>query len=216
MKDNAKTTRFVATVFSTGWAIYAVAQAPSPFNMVSTVISAVPALIGFALVAFDKWLWKWPGVNRLTGRPRIGGTWIARITPGPGSRIPPGGNWGPIPAVIVIEQSFWSVHVRLYTAESESLSTTASMIPRGDGSEGQCLASVYQNKPDPAHRDRSPIHEGACNLNFIGRKPATADGNYWTDRLTAGGILIRLIDRKTDRGRLDCMALARQQFNTAH
>jgi hypothetical protein len=81
-------------------------------------LAYVPSALGLLVVAFDKWAWRWSGIHRLSGRPRIDGTWRATLTPNPDSHIPADGNRGPIAAAVLIEQTFWTVHVTLLTAEA--------------------------------------------------------------------------------------------------
>jgi hypothetical protein len=71
-------------------------------NVAKQVVAALPALAAVALVIWDLWLWRAPGLHRLTHRPRIDGLWLASLEPTAESHIPEGGNRGPIPADLLV------------------------------------------------------------------------------------------------------------------
>ncbi|WP_456316488.1 Cap15 family cyclic dinucleotide receptor domain-containing protein [Streptomyces luteolus] len=153
-------------------------------------------MIGLAVVVFDRWMWRWPGIHRLVGRPRLDGTWHVELRPHPDSRIPRGGNRGPIHAYMLIEQTYWSLHAVLMTAESSSSSRTAAV--RGNqGSQRHVLEFVYGNEPRLEHQPRSRSHTGTCLLTITERIPQTLSGRYWTDRLTMGDMDLTYLDRAT-------------------
>ena len=198
--------RYTATAVG---AAYAIALYLSGFRFddgIKQVLAYLPAAAAFAVVAFDRWIWKWPGVHRLVQRPRIDGTWLTTLTPHPDSRIPEGGNRGPIDTAILIEQTYWSVSVTLLTAESRSISTSASIYSRT--SQQAVLAYTYANEPEQRHRPRSQPHTGASEFRITGRQPQEMTGTYWTARLTVGDMAMRLLDRKTDYSSLSAVTAA--------
>src|SRR4051812_41739987 len=157
-----------------------------------------PTAIGLGVVAFDIKLWYMPGVSRLAGRPRIGGTWLGHLTPNRESHIPDGGNRGPIPAALIVEQTYWSVAITLLTKESSSVSTSAALQPDGAHRGRHVLSYVYRNDPGQKHRPRSMPHTGAARMQITGSAPGTFTGSYWTDRLTAGDMEFKRIDGRTN------------------
>ena len=207
MKDQAKGVRAGATIASSIWVALAFLISGQLSETVDKVVSFLPAAIGFGLVIFDLWAWRLPVINGLTGRPKIGGTWNAVITPSDASAIPEGGTRGPIAATLIIEQTFWSLHVRLHTRQGSSFSTVAALSPQGDSRNCEILTYSYSNEPDPSQRPRSNPHSGTCKIVFTGREPKSASGAYWTDRLSAGSMEIAWIDKGTDRSRADCLLL---------
>lgn len=150
------------------------------------VVANLPTAAVVLTVAFDLWMWKWPGIRNLVARPRIGGTWTTTITPRPDAHIPPDGSRGPIVATTVIEQTFWTLVVSLTTTESRSTSLAAHIERDGASKKRYQATYTYRNSPKAAVRDRSPVHVGAVHLNVDGDEPAAMEGSYWTDRLTAG------------------------------
>ncbi|MGY4684451.1 Cap15 family cyclic dinucleotide receptor domain-containing protein [Micromonospora aurantiaca (nom. illeg.)] len=161
-------------------------------------LTYLPTFLIIGVVAFDLWVWKWPGVARIANHPRIGGTWRARLQPHPDSHIPRNGNRGPIEAAMIIEQTYWTLAIRLLTSESASISTSATLRPEGDSKEQRILTFTYRNAPRYEYRPRSQPHGGAVNLTITGRAPNRLVGNYWTDRFTMGDIELELLERRTD------------------
>ncbi len=172
------------------------------------LLSYVPTVVGFGLILFDLWIWRFCLVHPFVGRPWVGGTWLGTVQPSPESRIPEGGNRGPIKAALVIEQTYWALSVTLMTAESASQSTSASLRPDMESAGRRVLAYTYANEPELKHQDRSPPHLGASRLRIVGRLPTEINGAYWTARLTAGDMKFNLVDRKVDYPTLDAVVTA--------
>lgn len=201
-KDQARLIRIVAVCVSAVWALALYVSGVEVDGSTRRVLAYVPSVSVLLAVAFDLWVWKWPGVHKLVGRPRIDGTWRTTIRPHEKSRIAKNGNRGPITSAVVIEQTFWTVSVRLLTAESSSMSDVASLRNHGDSRGQRLLTYTYRNEPRQEHRPRSAPHRGACELTVVGRLPQTIAGTYWTDRLTVGDLELSFVDRETERSSL--------------
>jgi len=207
MADSARGVRTVATATSVAYAALLLAFGQTPTGGAKQLIAYLPAAAGLLAVLWDTRAWHWPGPRRLAKRPVVYGTWTAVLSPSEDSRIPEGGNRGPIEAYVVIAQTFWSLHVFLHTAESASRSTAASLRDLGGGQH--VLAYAYENTPRQEHLNRSPRHVGASELRVVGSAPEEmTEGIYWTDRLTRGDMDLVLVDRKTDRPNFDACAAA--------
>jgi hypothetical protein len=198
-KDQARLVRIVAVGVSAAWGIVLHLSGVTVEGSTQRLLAYIPSVLVLLTVAFDLWVWKWPGVHKLVGRPRVDGTWRTTIRPHEKSRIPKNGNRGPITSAVVIEQTFWTVTVRLLTAESSSMSEVASMRAHGDSREQRLLTYTYRNEPKQQHRPRSSPHRGACEFTVVGRLPRTVSGTYWTDRFTVGDMDLVLVDRRKDR-----------------
>jgi hypothetical protein len=98
---------------------------------------------------------------------------------------------------MIIEQSFWSICVTQFTAESESQSQATAYVRRPDSAR-QLLSFTYDNLPRREHLPRSPRHTGACTLTLPAGSPDSLPGLYFTDRFTAGEMTLTLIDRTTN------------------
>ncbi len=162
-------------------------------------IALLPAVGAIVLMIWDAWAWRQPLLARLTHRPRIDGLWEVELTPTEESHIPPGGDRGPIPGFLVVTQSYWSIHVRQFTAESTSRSR-AFFWESAAGADAEPLRFVYENLPNQRLEDRSNRHLGACSLDIASRAPQTISGVYFTDRYTKGDMRLTLVDRTTGYG----------------
>lgn len=163
-------------------------------NIYKQAVAALPAIGTIIVIAWDVYLWRLPLLKQLIRRPRIDGLWRAELTPTAESHIPSGGNRGPIPAYLVITQTFWSVHVRQYTLESVSRSRAFfwQILPNADV---ESLNFVYENEPRQALQHRSNRHLGACIFDIVGRSPKSISGVYFTDRYTKGDMELEFVDR---------------------
>lgn len=169
---------------SHGWAI------PSSFfGPLSIAVSVISAI----LVVFESWAWAWPGIRALSKRPDLRGTWTGTIR----------SNWeggtetakgSPIKAYLAIHQTFTTLHLRVLTAESQSLTLAASLICEPDGVFA--IHAVYRNEPKLSVRSRSPMHHGGLVLRLEGPPPEAMSGHYWTDRHSDGELEFRLVSRK--------------------
>lgn len=159
-------------------------------------LALLPLVAALVLTAWDLVLWRLPGLDRLTRRPRLQGLWRAELHPTPDSNIPEGGNRGPILAYLVITQTYWAVAVRQYTGESKS-DSRASFWQRSPDAAVETLSFLYENNPEQRHQARSPRHRGSCTLDPTSRAPEEMAGVYFTDRFTKGDMTMILIDRST-------------------
>lgn len=205
---NANFARGVAIAVSAVWAAVLFLTGLDLDDGVRRVMVYLPSLIGLLVVAFDLWLWRIPGISKVTGRPHIYGTWQATLTPNAESRIPPGGNWGPIVAAMVIEQTFWTTAIRLHTDQSSSASSTAQIVPAAESKQSKSIFFTYANRARQEHNQRSFPHHGTSLLHVTGIKPRTLEGSYWTDRLTSGDIVLRFISKKVDTPAADALRSA--------
>lgn len=190
-------TTFVRIIVLSVGLAYTAVLALSGISLDSTaklIVGWFPAAASIVLLVWDLWGWRLPLLNRLTHRPRIDGLWEVTLTPTAESHIPEGGNRGPIPAYIVVSQSYWSLHVRQMTVESGS-DSKSFFWGRVPGDDVDRLSFLYQNDPRPEHRDRSHPHLGSCSLNTARLVPQAIHGTYFTDRYTQGEMDLRLVDR---------------------
>lgn len=191
-----------------------VTNASLPSNA-AKLVSYIPSIVGWGLLAFDLWGWRlWP-IHLVVGRPRLDGAWLGTLTPSSASHIPMGGNRGPIEIALVIEQTYWSIGVTLMSAESASQSTATSIRSDADSPGRRILSYAYANTPAQKHQPRSRQHFGAVRLRIAGRLPTEMNGTYWTDRLTAGDMNLVFVDRENDYASLDAVkAASKSKTNT--
>ena len=180
-------------------AIYTVAIALSGVSLdtwLKKALAYLPLVAGLALAAWDIYLWRLPHVHRFLRRPRLDGTWVVTLHPTNESHIPEGGNRGPIPAYMVVKQTYWDLAVRQYTAESTS-DLRAHFWVRAGGNSHDMLVFTYENVPKHEVQHRSVRHYGTCQLDPTVRIPTEITGVYFTDRYTKGDMSLRLHDRST-------------------
>lgn len=205
--SQARTVRLTAVgviaVYSALLALSGISASPQT----KQALSYLPTVAGLIVLVFERWAWRWLGANRLFGRPDLIGTWHVRLQPSERSHIP-AEKRGPRHAFMVVQQSFWTVHVTQVSAESRSESTTAA-LRKTDGARHQRLSFLYDNTPQQRFQPSSPRHEGACTLNVATHRPAVLEGAYFTDRLTSGDL--KLTKAGTDTAVLPYEEL-RQRF----
>jgi hypothetical protein len=188
------TTRIVATLVGLAYAVALYLSGVHLQHGVKDIVAYLPTVATFLVGAWDVWLWHLPGAQQMSGRPWLTGTWAATLQPTVDSHIPEGGNRGPITAYVVIKQSFWSIAIRQYTAESRSESRAAAWA---DASGGNQLTYMYANRPRQELEGRSRPHLGTTALDVVGLRPSGLTGEYFTDRYTKGDMALRLVDRTT-------------------
>lgn len=144
---------------------------------------------------FDLWVWRSPVFRGwLVRRPRIDGTWSvvlqsSWVNPETGVRI------GPIDAFMVIRQTYSSLSLRLFTAESKSRTLLAQVQPSEDSVFR--VVAFYQNDPLQELRGvRSEIHYGALCIDIASDPVVAMEGAYWTDRSTRGEMKFSFLSRK--------------------
>jgi hypothetical protein len=160
------------------------------------VVSFLPTLAVIGVVAWDLWLWRLTGVQQLVRRPDLRGLWRVTLTPHADSHIPDGGNRGPIAGFLEVQQSFWAIHLRMYTDHSSSKSTATTWMPAYESAVDN-LTFTYDNIPKVSESHRSMRSAGASNLMPTSLKPEEVEGTYFTDRYTKGDMLLKFVDRKT-------------------
>lgn len=203
MTKNGNGVRLTATAVSIMYGAAIAMTGTHLPSIVAEVLTYSPTMIGLLAVAFDLWLWKWPLLHRISGRPCIEGTWRGTIAPS--GENPVSGEPVPwlIDAAIMIEQTFWSLAITLMTREGTSHSTSATITTHGESRTQRTLSYIYLNAPNQSVRDRSQPHYGAAQLQIAGLTPGSLSGSYWTDRQTTGDLSFHLLDRSTEFSNLD-------------
>jgi len=175
----------------TVWAIALLVSGQKLSSDLLRPLSTVTSIVVFLAIAFELWLWKLPFLHGwLVKRPVLTGTWCAELR----------SNWkdasgAPIPAIegyVVIRQTFLSLSLRLLTKESSSHLVGTEIVCSVD--RQYCVSGVYRNEPRYQDRSHSQIHFGAVWLQVIDTPTQMLQGHYWTDRNTAGEML--LTDRR--------------------
>jgi hypothetical protein len=157
-----------------------------PFSWVVTVVA-------FAWEGFDRWAWRWKLLHPwFVARPDLQGTWKGELrsdwnAPGSGGAMPS------VEAYMVVRQTYSTIDLRLFTAESASDVLAAHVVEDAVGLH--TVAATYRNVPRMLRRSQSPMHYGAVLLQVRGDPAVSLDGAYWTDRGTKGEIDLRIRSR---------------------
>lgn len=150
---------------------------------------------GALYLLFTHWGWRLRMFHPwLVPRPDLQGTWSGEVRSTWINPVTDAGI-GPIPATMVIKQTFSSLSCVLLTGESQSFSLTAQVNEDDDSSVLQ-LSYVYTNRPRARVRFRSEIHDGAAILTLKDADTLVLDGEYWTSRKTTGEMTFRRVSRK--------------------
>jgi SMODS-associating 2TM, beta-strand rich effector domain len=144
--------------------------------------------------AYRVFLWRWRLVREFTGMPLLDGTWRGTLLSSYADTVDEAAT--PIPVALLITQTWSSVVVTLFTAESSSVSRTAELVRLAD--RRWSLTWFYENIPRPSLRGRSERHRGMAEATISVEKNATVLlVEYFTDRLTAGEM--RLVEWSPSR-----------------
>jgi hypothetical protein len=120
--------------------------------------------------AFDKLLWRWAIVRRITGIPNLNGVWTVNGT----TKSEGGADWS---GEITITQSWEKIWVFLKTPTSSSRSKAAALLY--EPGSGHCLMYSYRN--DPALGEPIAAHVGYAELTFNEALDA-ASGEYFNSK----------------------------------
>lgn len=163
-------------------------------------------VVSLALAGFDRWLWRVPGIRRLTGRPLLEGTYWGEVR---SESIDPETQRkrDPVAAALVIKQTYTGIVVSLFTAESRSATLTASLDE--DASSSFEISGLYRAEPRISVQHRSRTHHGALRLTVVGGDTRLS-GGYWTDRESQGELEFRRVTMRRAGDFEEAKALAEE------
>ena len=187
---NLRNSLFLLIGISAGifFALVKIQQVPE-LNVIN-IAKLIPQIVTFDLILiwcfssfwwkyriFKGWLVPFPNLNG-TWKGFIQTTWVDPIT---NSRP------DPIPAILTIKQSFFTISCVMRTAEMTSRSITSSFILDKDSQRKQLLYS-YDSNPAQTVKERSPQHYGTMIFDIIETPTKKLKGEYWAGRKTTGQI----------------------------
>ena len=143
-------------------------------------------LVSSVLFIFNLWLWRLPLLQGwFVNRPHLWGTWSVTFYT-QWNDPDTGHQREPVPGTFEIRQTFFSLHVRMQSEQSNGDLLCANILNIDDGRFR--LAGIYRNEPKLSGRQKSAIHYGTFLLDIEGNPnlPTGMKGHYWTDRETKG------------------------------
>jgi hypothetical protein len=145
-----------------------------------SAIGPASTVVVYMLVAYDRRLWRAPGLRRLTTRPVLNGTWRAVLRTTFADRAEE-----EIECYLVIRESYSRVRVSVLFDRSQSHSLSADISLE----DGQCvLFYLFRTEARTLHRDGNPPRRGGAAL-VVARQPHVhLEGDYWTEGETRGSI----------------------------
>jgi hypothetical protein len=156
-------------------------------------LSVVEAALSVGVLLFEVWLWRVPGLNTLLKHPDLRGTWKGAVRPTKGPNSSAVIN-KPIEVYLVVRQTYSTLHLSLFSVESQSVSLAAKVVEEADGE--YFVTWTYRSEPKLSVQDRSRIHLGGALLRLGGPPANVMSGHYWTDRDSAGEIDFSLATRR--------------------
>lgn len=158
------------------------------FLDVLRLIPIVATVDVIAYFVFAGWLWRW---KRLQGWlipfPDLNGTWHGNIQTN--WKNADGNTPRPIPAILTIKQTFGRMSCVMRTGEMESHSYLEGFCIDKDA-QVRRLCYSYTSRPKAALRERSTPHDGTILFNVVGNPVNKLEGEYWTQRQTAGTVTL--------------------------
>ena len=151
-----------------------------------TILYFVFRTWGWRLRIFRGWLVPFPDLTG-TWEGTLATTWANPET----GAVPP-----PIDVRLVIRNYFDRISCVLYTAESMSWSTAATLYSN-DTDAIKRLSYTYINQPKASVRGRSAISNGAAVFRIVEAEIRRLEGQYWTDRKTTGDIALTFKRKST-------------------
>lgn len=158
-----------AIVLATGGAV--------DINMAKAVASASTVVILF-LLAFDRWLWRWPGIRRLHRRPIIHGTWRTELKTSYEDR-----RDEVIEGYLVIDQTYSRICARMLFDRSQSSSMSGDLVRENGRS---VLYYVFRSDKHVLEPATNPPNRGAADLTVAMKPSAHLEGDYWMEVGTRG------------------------------
>jgi SMODS-associating 2TM, beta-strand rich effector domain len=133
-------------------------------NTAKIVISA-SSIVTILLLAFDGFLWRWPGVRRLHKRPVLRGTWKTELRTTYEER-----KDEVIDCFLVIDQTFSRICARMLFDRSRSNSMSGDIVREN----GRCvLYYIFRSDKNALAPDTNPPARGAADLTIASTPKAT-------------------------------------------
>lgn len=173
----ARITIALAAVVSAVIVLVAGGSGTVSLNTAKVVVSA-SSVVTLVLLAFDRFLWRWPGFRRLHTRPVLRGTWKTELRTTYEER-----KDEVIDCFLVIDQTFSRICARMLFDRSRSSSMSGDIVREN----GRCvLYYVFRSDKNALEPDTNPPARGAADLTIASKPMTHLEGDYWMERGTKG------------------------------
>ncbi len=141
-------------------------------------LASASSVVILVLLAFDRWLWRLPGIRRLHKRPVLHGTWKAELRTNYEER-----NHEQIECYLVVDQTYSRICARMLFDRSRSASMSGELVREN----GRCVFYyLFRSDKGALEPATNPTSRGAADLT-VGMRPSPhLDGDYWMEVGTKG------------------------------
>jgi SMODS-associating 2TM, beta-strand rich effector domain len=143
-------------------------------------VSTGSTIVILMLLAFDRWIWRWPVVRKLHGRPVLRGTWRTTLRTTFTER-----KSEAVESYLVICQTYSEASVRMLFDRSQSESISCELATEN----GQCkLYYLFRSEKHATEPTTNPANRGAAQLTVAKKPRLHLEGDYWMEIGTKGRV----------------------------
>jgi hypothetical protein len=141
-------------------------------------LASASSVVILILLAFDRWLWRLPGIRRLHGRPILHGTWKAELRTSYEERLDE-----QLECYLVVDQTYSRICARMLFDRSRSASMSGELVREN----GRCVFYyLFRSEKNTLEPATNPPSRGGADLT-VGMQPALhLEGDYWMEVGTRG------------------------------
>jgi hypothetical protein len=174
-------TRAIILAAAVLWGLIALVSGETLKWVWARPLGLIAAILVLGIFVFDRWVWRWPLVRRITRRPVIHGTWKAELR----SSYKPRADEA-IEAYLVIRQTYSTICVDMLFDRSGSTSMSGDLVREN----GKCaLYYVFRSEKQTLERDENPPARGAAQLTVAMKPSLHLEGDYWMEHGTHGRVV---------------------------
>jgi hypothetical protein len=173
-------TRIVIGLAAVAWALILLVTGDSLKASWAQPVGLAASIVVLVLLAYDRWVWRWRALRRLTRRPVLHGTWRTELRTSYGDC-----KDEVIQAYLVIRQTYSRILVAMLFDRSRSNSMSAELVVE-DGR--WVLHYLFRSEKQVLYRDGNPPARGAAQLTVAKVPKIHLEGDYWMEHGTRGQV----------------------------
>jgi len=171
-------TRIVIALAAAAWALILLASGGSLKASWAEPLGYAATVVVLLLLAYDRWVWRWPVARRLSGRPVLHGTWRIELRTSYEAR-----KEEVIRAYLIVRQTYSNISAAMLFDRSSSTSMSADLVVE---SGRWVLYYVFRSDKLTLEREGNPPARGAAQLTVATRPSTHLEGDYWMEHGTRG------------------------------